>query len=116
MELKLTGPACAMLWKMFCVPQTLDQDRPYAAADALAATEVTAISRWLLTKVFKKEGDRYVWEAGWSGRIKDRYRDRLQDVAKHYEKSGRVIVNCESYMDLLNSLEGKGTDSDSVEE
>jgi hypothetical protein len=120
MEIKLTKEACFMLYRMFWSPQTLGEDKPYQAKDNLAQAEIVAAMRWMSTKVFKvvnkdKADERFEFSA-FSGKVKQRYLDRMLDVAKHYDKSGRLIQNCTSYAEVISGLTGKEDGIEAVDE
>lgn len=121
MEITLTKEATLMLYRMFWQPQTLGEDKPYQTKDLMGHEDVVAIQRWLSTKVFKLADKGTAQErfdfAPFTGKIKQRYVDRLNTIVKHYEKSGNLIQNSVSYYELVSALTpGKPKELESVEE
>lgn len=121
MEIKLTKEACFMLFRMLWQPNSLGEDKAYQAKDEVARAEVVTIMRWLSTKVYRTVDkglpqERFEFDA-FTGTIKQRFIDRMLDVAKHYDKSGRQVQNVISYTDLMTGLTGKDSVAiESVEE
>ena len=120
MEITLTPGASVMLTRMLYNPQSLTEDKPYQAADPIAQQEVVSISKWLQNKVLEKSpmqsGEEQVRFKTWTGKVKEHYIKRLKAIAEHYKKSGQSIQNCESYVELMNGLDGKPQTVEEVEE
>jgi hypothetical protein len=85
---------------------------PYKAKDEVGARQTRRVVRWLEKSVL---GERNEIKA-WKGRIDKVYVERLKAIVKHFEDVGYMSYLVDDYLTLLDELEGKELDDDSIEE
>ena len=121
MDIVFTEAGLSFLFRMIVSPHTLSPDQPYSAPDQPAAQDLIGLKKWLLDE---KTPNKRAWiqDANWKFgdnlrvKMRKRYIERIKEMLKHYQKSGRVVNNVEGYEELSATLEGKPMSIESVEE
>jgi hypothetical protein len=124
MELEFTEAGLSFMFRMVVSPNLLTPDQPYKAPDQPAAEDLMGLKRWLLDKDKKRawienegtQGGVWKFANGLKVKMRKRYVDRLKELAKHYQGSGRLVMNVEGYEELCATLDGKKIVVESVEE
>ena len=124
MEIEFTESGLSFMFRMIVSPNLLAPDQPYKAPDQPAAEDLMGLKRWLLDKDKKRawietesvQGGVWKFATNLKIKMRKRYIDRLKELTKHYQGSGRLVQNVEGYEELCASLEGKKVVVESVEE